>query len=132
MRALESLVVATGGAVGAGARWAVGETLTTTGAPGLGGLPWWLLLVNTVGSFGLGLVAFRTSTGSRELVRLGVGVGFCGGLTTFSSFSVATSDLWRDGDPRTAVGLVILSVFAGLGALALGATIRRRWAGGAW
>ena len=116
----QSLVVAAGGAIGATARWAVIEQV------GLHAFPWALLIVNAVGSFVLGLVAFRAAGGRRELVRLGVGVGFCGGLTTFSGFAVAAAELGRDERLGTAVSYVTWSLVIAVAAIALGATVRRR------
>ena len=92
-------------------------------------LPWELLIVNTAGSFVLGLVAFRVATGGREIVRLGLGVGFCGGLTTFSSFAIAAAELGRDEQTATAVIFVIASVVAAVIAVMAGAAVRESAAG---
>ena len=118
----QSLVVAAGGAIGATARWAVIEPL------GLHAFPWAQLVVTASGSVVLGLVAFRAADGRHELVRLGVGVGFCGGLTTFSGFAVAAAELGRDERLGTAVSYVFWSLVIAVAAIALGATLRRRLA----
>jgi CrcB protein len=115
----KSLAVALGGASGAGARW-----LIQTGA-GEHSFPWALLVVNVAGAFVLGLVAFRSATGHREMLRLGVGVGFCGGLTTFSAFAVAAADLLRDDRTSTAATFVTVSFVLALTALLGGAALRR-------
>lgn len=121
MHRSKSPAVALGGASGAGVRWLIE---TVVGDPAF---PWALLAVNIVGAFVLGLVAFRTATGHRELLRLGVGVGFCGGLTTFSAFAVATADLLRDERATTATVFVTVSFALAVAAVLSGATLRRRF-----
>jgi CrcB protein len=95
---LNYLLVALGGALGSVARY---------GASGLvarwfgESFPWGTLLVNVTGSFVIGLVATLTSTDGRWLASPGlrtfIMVGICGGYTTFSSFSLQTLSLARDG-----------------------------------
>ncbi len=71
--------VAAGGIVGALARWGVVELLDRP-TPAL-------LVVNTVGSAALGIVVVRWPRADQP-ERLALGVGLCGGLTTFSSFAL--------------------------------------------
>ena len=60
--------------------------------------PFGTLIVNLLGSFLLGL--FIYGLGDKELispnVRLFLGVGLCGGFTTFSSFTLETMNLLKD------------------------------------
>jgi CrcB protein len=76
--------------------------------------PWGTLLVNVVGSFVIGLFVGMTGPDGRLLaspdLRLFVTVGFCGGYTTFSSFSLQTLNLLRDGDVLRAGMNVLASV----------------------
>ncbi len=64
--------------------------------------PWGTLLVNVTGSFIIGFFATLTDTDGRWLVapsaRQFVMIGVCGGYTTFSSFSLQTLNLARDGE----------------------------------
>ena len=76
--------VAVGGIVGALARWGVLEALDR---PTLA-----LLIVNAAGSALLGVVVVRWPHPD-EPKRLALGVGFCGGLTTFASFALDVA--WR-------------------------------------
>lgn len=121
MNRSKSLAVAAGGASGAGARWLI------QAAVGDHAFPWALLGVNVAGAFVLGLVAFRTASGHREMLRLGVGVGFCGGLTTFSGFAVSAADLLRNERVTTATTFVTVSFVLAVAALLGGATLRRRF-----
>jgi fluoride exporter len=64
--------------------------------------PFGTLIVNVVGSFIIGFFATLTGPDGRVFVgsaaRQFVLVGFCGGYTTFSSFSLQTLNLMQDGE----------------------------------
>ena len=114
------LCVALGAAVGAPLRflvsgWLDGRRLpgAESGRPPAAGLPWGTLAVNVVGSLVLGWASARALDGASAAL---VGVGFCGGLTTYSSFAVQTVALgWRRGSAYAA-----LTVALSLGGCALG------------
>jgi fluoride exporter len=76
--------------------------------------PWGTLIVNVAGSFVIGFFGTLTGSDGRLPVgaeaRLFVMVGFCGGFTTFSSFSLQTLLLLREGDWMRAGGNVVGSV----------------------
>ncbi|MCL4550713.1 MAG: fluoride efflux transporter CrcB [Bacteroidetes bacterium] len=59
--------------------------------------PFGTLLVNILGSFILGLMIFGWDEKGliSPTIKLFIGVGFCGGLTTFSTFSLETFNLIR-------------------------------------
>ena len=64
--------------------------------------PWGTLVVNVTGCFVIGIVNMLTGPDGTVLVpvnaRLFVMVGICGGYTTFSSFSLETLNLMRNGE----------------------------------
>ena len=64
--------------------------------------PWGTLFVNVTGSFVIGFFFMLTASGGRLLIspdwRIFVTVGICGGFTTFSSLSLQTLLLMRDGE----------------------------------
>jgi CrcB protein len=111
------LWLALGGAIGTLARFGVsgfvaqhfGETF-----------PWGTLIVNVSGSLVIGFFATLTGTEGRFLVsgtaRLFVMTGILGGFTTFSSFSLQTLTLARDGEwlraGFNAVGSLVLCLVA--------------------
>jgi CrcB protein len=88
-----------GGALGTGARfWASGFVADRMGET----FPLGTLFVNVTGSFVIGFVAALTDPSGPFLVsprvRQFVMIGILGGYTTFSSFSLQTLELARDGD----------------------------------
>ena len=86
--------------------------------------PWGTFVANVTGSFIIGFLAGVMGPDGRLLVSPNVRqfllVGFCGGYTTFSSFSLQTQNLARQGDWLSAGGNVVLSVICCLVAVWLG------------
>ena len=115
----ELLLVGLGAIPGALLRWQSAVQL----GPWLGGSAGADLLVNVVGSFVLGFLAgpIPRRTG---LVLL-VGIGFCGGLTTFSSWILDVVKLLEAGQPLGAGLLVLVSLLLGLAAAGLGLGLSR-------
>ena len=77
-----------------------------------GAFPTGTLAVNVVGAFCIGLImefSIRSTLISPSL-RIGLTIGFLGGLTTFSTFSYETFRLLEEGDLFRAAGNVFLSV----------------------
>lgn len=76
--------------------------------------PWDILLVNIIGSFIIAFFATLTASDGKLIVsqelRHFVMVGICGGYTTFSSFSLQTFNLLREGQFLNASLNIILSV----------------------
>ena len=89
-------------------------------------LIWSTVAINIAGSFLLGLLA-ATDWFSRDL-REGIGVGFLGGFTTFSTFSVQAVLEVHAGRPGRAFAYVAVSVIGGLGAAAAGFALGRNLA----
>lgn len=107
-----ALLVALAGAGGVLARYGLSSILHGDA------LPWLTVAINVVGSFALGIlvVAHWTSPG----VRATLGVGFLGGFTTFSTFSVQAFLDVEAGEPVRALVLVVASIVLGLAAAAAG------------
>ena len=105
------LTVALGGALGTIARFAASGLVATHFGETF---PWGTLIVNVTGSFIIGFFATLTAPDGRVFVsgptRQFVMTGFCGGYTTFSSFSLQTLNLLRDGEWLPVAGNVFGSV----------------------
>jgi CrcB protein len=90
--------------------------------------PWGTFTVNVAGSFLLGLIAagFRHGGVSTAAMTL-LGTGFCGALTTYSTFSYETVRLLQRRSPWLATANAGLSIVAGLAAAYLGLLVARLW-----
>lgn len=105
------LWIALGGALGSMARYGVSRVFSFWVGETF---PWGTLAVNIIGSFVIGMFAVLSGPDGRMMVapdaRQFVMVGICGGFTTFSSFSLQTLALVRDGDMVEAGANIVLSV----------------------
>lgn len=113
--------IAVGGAIGTVARfWLSGLVARHFGET----FPWGTLLVNVTGSFVVGFLATLTDPEGRWLVapsaRQFFMIGILGGYTTFSSFSLQTLNLARDGEWFYAGANAVLSLVLCLAAVWLG------------
>jgi CrcB protein len=114
-------LVAAGGVLGVLARYGIGRATMHTEA-----LIWTTVGINIAGSFLLGLLV-AGEWFSRD-VREGLGVGFLGGFTTFSTFSVQVVLETEGGRSGTAAVYVVASVVGGIAAAALGYWLGRELA----
>lgn len=125
------LVVMAGGALGTLARY----ILSALALPISGRLPWGTILVNISGSFLIGFFGTLTLAHGRfpvsENWRLFVMIGICGGYTTFSSFSLQTLDLLREGAMTRAFVNIAASVVLCVTAVAVGHQLASLMNGGA-
>lgn len=115
---MKVVLVAIAGALGALARYGIGY------AVGARDFPWATLPINLAGSFALGFVLrFGELRGWSDLATIALGLGFLGAFTTFSTFSLETQAMLRDGRPAAAAIYVATSVVGGVALAALGYTI---------
>jgi len=103
------------------ARWGITRLTLHTEA-----LVWSTVGINIVGSFLLGLLVAEHWF-ARD-VREGLGVGFLGGFTTFSTFSAQIVLEADAGEPGRAIGYLLASVIGGVAAAATGYTLGRKLA----
>ena len=118
---MTTLYVAIGGVLGVIARFGVGRATLHHEQ-----LLWSTVGINIVGSFLLGLLVAEHWFG-RDL-REGIGVGFLGGFTTFSTFSVQAVLEVDAGEPGRAFAYVAVSVIGGLAAATAGYALGRKLA----
>ena len=119
---LTLMIVALGGALGALSRYALGElSRVWINLPGWGAI----MIANILGCMILSMgfmvfgsqIALVTGDSARmedlELLRAMLLTGFCGALTTFSTFSLDTLVLWYEGRPWLAAINVLGTTVAG-------------------
>ena len=101
----ELLLVGLGAVPGALLRWQVAQHLGDQN-----------LLVNV---FGAALLGFLAGLPAAPRLQLLLGIGFCGSLTTYSSWMLAAMQHLSAGDWASALGLIGLTLGLGLGAAGL-------------
>ena len=109
----ELALVALGAVPGAVIRWQIAVHLHDND-----------VIVNVLGAFILGWLVGLPLRPKRQLL---IGIGFCGSLTTFSSWMVNSVSFISQGDWLAALGLIGLTLGLGLGAAALGVVVGRSW-----
>jgi CrcB protein len=100
-----ALFVALGGGAGAALRFLAAHHLDRRD----GGFPWGTFVVNVGGSFVLGLVT-GLALGEHAIALLGL--GFCGGLTTYSAFAVQTHARGPRGGTTYAAATIVVALAA--------------------
>lgn len=118
--AVTALLVAVAAGAGSGLRYLAGRALDA------GALPWGTLLVNLLGSAALGGLAGSDVPAGVTTV---LGVGFCGGLTTYSAFAVQTAERAVDGRRGRAAAYALVTVAGCLLAAAAGWAVAAAVAG---
>ena len=125
---LHVILVAIGGAAGAVSRYLVSDWGVKFFGPSFS---YGTLIVNAAGSFFIGIIWGLTS-GQDELraeLRALVVIGFLGGFTTFSSYSLDTLSLFRGGEYLKAGFNILSNNVLALGLAALGFILARQFPG---
>ena len=114
--------IALGGALGTVARyWLGGVAQRYSDA-----FPYGTLTINVTGSLILGFLArYLTQTPASPELRAALTIGFCGGFTTFSTFSYEAARLMEDGSTSRAITYMAASVLLSLAAMFAGFAIAR-------
>ncbi|NMO04365.1 fluoride efflux transporter CrcB [Gordonia sp. TBRC 11910] len=104
-----------GGVVGTAARY----FLELAFPPAQGGWPWATFCINLGGAALLGLISAILVAGAddspvRQRLRLFAATGCCGAFTTYSTFALEQTNLWRHGAPVVAVTYAAVSVAGGV------------------
>jgi CrcB protein len=118
---MDYMWVAIGGAIGSMARYGVsGVIAVLTG----GTFPYGTLVVNVTGAILIGFFATLSGPDSPFFIpasgRLFMMTGICGGYTTFSTFSLETVNLMREGEWIAALANAAFSVILCLAAVLIG------------
>ena len=112
------LVISLGASIGAVLRWALGLKLNSL----IPELPPGTLVANPAGAYviGVAIAYFATAPTIPSEWRLFIVTGFCGGLTTFSTFSGEVVALLQQGRPAMAAGAIAAHVVGSVGMTLLG------------
>ncbi len=109
---IDCLFVGLGGFIGAVARYLISLIPIKNTNP----FPINTLIINIIGAFAIGFIAYAASKNqsidSRLLLFLKVGI--CGGFTTFSTFSLETAELIKNGSTGLALAYILISVLFGI------------------
>jgi CrcB protein len=106
--------VAAGGALGAVARWALGEAF-----PDGSGFPWTTFGINVAGSFALALLPAVAAVRRHRTLALALGPGVLGGFTTLSTYAEQSRSLLADGRGLLAASYVLGTLAVCLAAVAV-------------
>ena len=112
------LIVGTGSFLGGAARYAISLVMKNLSK----GFPWATLAANLLGCLLIGILwgCFSRSSNDSNNWALFMIVGFCGGFTTFSTFSKEALMMLQAGNFWNFAGYIAMSVIAGIALVALG------------
>jgi CrcB protein len=121
---IKLLTIGLGGFIGSILRYVVGKSVDEKFSSAF---PWGTLTVNVVGSFIIGLIytLILRKIGITENWRLFLGVGFCGGFTTFSAFAWENVNLLDQKLVGTSLLYISTSIVIGLLAIVAGGWVGR-------
>jgi CrcB protein len=121
---MDILVIALGGALGALFRYELGVWISSKWNQGF---PLHTFLINVTGAFLLGFLnlLFIERLTVSPLWRLGIGIGFLGAYTTFSTFGYEVISLLEGGSIFIAGLYTLLSIVIGFTGVALGVGLAR-------
>ena len=118
------LAICLGSSLGALLRWALGVKLNSL----YPAVPPGTLSANLIGGYvvGVAVAYFAQAPGIAPEWRLFLITGFCGGLTTFSTFSAEVVTLLQDGRLPAAMGAIAAHLFGSL-AMTMGGIASWQW-----
>lgn len=123
---MKLLLVSVGGGIGAISRYLLGVAISKTHWHQTFSIPIAMLIVNLIGSFGLGLFTSVYVYGGgltnfdKDYIYLLIAIGFFGAFTTFSTFSIEVISLIKKRKWVPMLIYIIGSVFGSIGMFAIG------------
>lgn len=120
---IKFVYIAVGGAAGADLRYAVSVAAVRIGS---GSFPWGTLMVNLLGSLGIGIIwALLGESSGQERTDALFFIGLLGAFTTFSAYTLESMQLYQDGRLGIALANVLANNVGALMAVVIGFTIAR-------
>lgn len=118
------LAIASGGAIGALARYGVSHIALRLMGPNF---PWGTLTVNAVGSVAMGaIVAWLVASDLQETaLKSFLTIGILGAFTTFSTFALDAVTLYKDRSLMVAASYIFVSLIFSIGGVLLGLFVGR-------
>lgn len=118
------IAVAVGGALGALSRYGLGLWISNKWNHGF---PLHTFIINITGAFLLGFIniILLERYAFNPIWRIGIGVGFLGAFTTFSTFGYEVFTLIQEGNIYTAMLYTVLSILVGFTGVAIGIGLAR-------
>lgn len=112
------VLVALGGALGSVLRFGISQIIVVSWKT----FPWQTFLINLLGSLLIGILlgVIEDCKGSTDVFMYFGMIGFCGGFTTFSTFSKESIQLLQQQQYVTVIIYVLLSAIVGLALTAIG------------
>lgn len=117
---IQLLLIGLGGAIGAISRFGIAELSKRLFAESAPWFPIGTLIANLLGCFLIGVLIGSGHADRSDPIRVGVGIGFLGALTTFSTFSAETITQIHTGNFGFAIANVLGNVIFGIGCVGLG------------
>ena len=118
------LLVFLGGGFGCTGRYLISQLLSKY-KDGLGGFPIHTMTANFLGCLCIGLIIGYLSKNPNNMVQLLLVTGFCGGFTTFSTFSSEVLKLFQGGQTGMAALYIGLSLVVCIAATLVGTLLTR-------
>ena len=114
-----------GGGFGSILRYAISKLFITDKSS----FPWSTLIANFIGCFIIGIILGWFINNNKQYSDLYVflSIGFCGGLTTFSTFSVEGLTFLKNGELLMFVTYILISILGGLLLVTLGYYVFQLW-----
>jgi fluoride exporter len=126
MKGIELLLLAAGGLAGTFLRFKITESPLL-----LGSLPMNVLIVNIVGSFVIGIFAVVSQQWNLDVkYTFLIAIGFCGALTTMSSFALETNNLFDNKQYALVAINILTNVALSIGAVMGGRILTSAIVGG--